>query len=129
MTALGNVEQLSEEGLKLVDVGCLPADPVLNQPEGVLQFFWSDSHCHLDSIKPETQPGHSPSWRGGLVGCLLKAEVLQQGLQYVEMKSVHIMIASYGSKIINVVQHCASLLPEGTCDERRSILATSSCPS
>ena len=39
LTALGYVEQLPEEGPKLVDVGCLPVDRVLNQPEGILQFF------------------------------------------------------------------------------------------
>ena len=58
LTAPGYVEQLSEEGLQLVDVGCLPADPVLNKPEGVLQFFRLDSHSHLNGIELETQPGH-----------------------------------------------------------------------
>ena len=73
LTVLGYVEQLPEEGPKLVDVGCLPADSVLNEPEGVLQFFWWHSHCHLNGIEPETQPGHGLSWMGGIVICLLEA--------------------------------------------------------
>ena len=80
----------------------MPADPILNQPEGVLHFFRWDSHSHVDSIELEAQPGYSLCWRGSLVGCLLKAEALKEDLQQVEVKRGCVVIASYASEIVDV---------------------------
>ena len=65
LTALGNVEQLAEDGLELGDRGNGLVLPLLDQMEHLLQFGGGDGHGHVVGVELNAQPSHDGGGRGG----------------------------------------------------------------
>ena len=98
-----HIQKFSQEDLEHMQSGRLLCGPGGDQVQNLPEFCRWESNRHGNTIKRESKPDHGGCRRSGFMGSLVKAQAIQEPLEFAEMVDSCRIGASYAPKVGSLV--------------------------